>query len=265
MTMYGIIGKSKYSHRRTIALIEHEIKLIALDIDGTLLNSDGQISPYTEKIIATALQNDINIVLSTGRPLPFCSHIATQLNTTHYIITNNGAEIWKNKQEVIARHFMNPQTVEQLWTYGHGKDLLTWMVTPTELFRHSRRPEQFSDFEWLKFGYGHLNRQIRDRLYDKLAIHEDLEITSSASNNIEINQKGVNKVNALKRICEELDISLSNVMAIGDNSNDLQMIKNVGFGVAVDNATINLKEHAKFITASNDEDGVAKAIKKFVL
>lgn len=248
-----------------IRLATTEVKLIALDLDGTLLNSYGEVSAYTERVVHEALANDIHVVLSTGRPLQLCSHIANRLNATNYLITNNGAEIWKNKEHVIERHFMDASTIKTLWEFGYERDLLMWMVTPTKLFRQSTRPDCFKDFEWLKFGFGNLNDSIANNVYEKLSKYNDLEITSSSISNIEINRIGVNKIEALKRVCAELQISLKNVMAIGDNLNDFQMIKKVGLGIAVDNATTLIKENARFITRSNDEDGVAKAIEKYVL
>lgn len=252
-------------HRRNGLLVNNKVQLIALDIDGTLLNSDGHISLYTEQVIKEALQKDIHVVLSTGRPLQLCADIANKLNITDYIITNNGAEIWKDQQNVISRHLMDPKIVKQLWMFGSDNDLLTWMVTPEKLFRHSTRPASFYDFDWLKFGFGHLDEEIIKVLNYKLANYDDLEVTSSSINNIELNKKGVNKGKAIKTVCDNLNISLNNVMAIGDNLNDLQMIKDVGLGVAVSNATEELKQTAKFVTSSNDEDGVAKAIKRFAL
>lgn len=246
-------------------MTRQSIQLIALDLDGTLLNSNGLISQYTAQTIQQALKRGIHIVLSTGRPYPFVSHIANELNTTNYLITNNGAEIRRNETDVIERHYIDPLTIKRLWEYGYEQNLLTWMVSSTKLFRQSTRPDKFLNFNWLKFGYGNLNNSTAAILFDKLAKYENLEITSSSATNIEINKKGVNKIEALKRVCEELNVSLENVMAIGDNLNDLQMIKEVGYGVAVHNAIKTLKQHARYITASNDEDGVAKAIEKFAL
>lgn len=246
-------------------LSTNDIKLIALDIDGTLINSKGEISTYTKRVINEAQKKNTHIVLTTGRPFPFCTGIANQLDITSYIITNNGAEIWKDESEVIARHFMNPNRIEELWQIGNHYDLLTWMVSPTELFRHSTRPKCFLEFEWLKFGFGNLNEKMMTLLQHTLSRYDDLEVTSSSLTNIEINCKGVNKIVALKKVCHKLNIPLENVMAIGDNLNDLQMIKQVGYGIAVDNALVELKETARYVTTSNDEDGVAQAIEKYVL
>lgn len=246
-------------------MVKNPIKLIALDLDGTLLNNEGKVSSYSKQIIQHALGQNIQIVLSTGRPFPFCSHIANQLEATNFLITNNGAEIWKDGKHVVERHYMNPHTIAELWEVGHKKDLLMWMVSPNQLFRKSSRPERFTDYDWLKFGFGNLNKLLADSMYERLAEFDGLEITSSSVQNIEINKKGVNKIEALKRVCGELKISLEHVMAIGDNLNDLQMIKQVGLGVAVDNAVSEIKEFAQFITASNDSDGAAKAIERFVL
>src|SRR5699024_2296867 len=170
-----------------------------------------------------------------------------------------------NEEKVLERHYMKAETVEELWGYGDKHKLLTWMVTPEKLYRYSARPSCFFEYEWLKFGYGNLEQSMIDTLTEKLSFYNDIEITSSSSNNIEINRKGVNKVRAIEKICNELEITLDNVMAIGDNLNDLQMIKQVGLGVAVGNATSQLKEHAKYVTDSNDLNGVAHAINKFVI
>lgn len=246
-------------------MIKNKVELIALDIDGTLLNSDGQMTPYTEQVIKEALKNDIHVILSTGRPLQLCFDLANRLNITDYIITNNGAEIWKDRKDVISQDVMDPKIVKQLWMFGSDNDLLTWMVSPTKLFRDSSRPVDFFAFKWLKFGFGQLNGEIIEVLHDKLAKYDELEVTSSSSNNIELNKKGVNKGRAVKKVCKELNIPLDHVMAIGDNLNDLKMIKEVGLGVAVNNAVNEVKETAKYVTSSNDENGVAEAIERFAL
>ena len=92
-----------------------------------------------------------------------------------------------------------------------------------------------------------------------------MEITSSIPNNLEINARGVTKGRGLLVLAETLGLSRSQVMACGDSGNDLTMIQNAGLGVAMANATPEVLAAADFVTASNNEDGVAKAIERFVL
>jgi len=92
-----------------------------------------------------------------------------------------------------------------------------------------------------------------------------VELSKSWRDNLEVMDKGVSKGSAVKLLCERLGINSDEVMAIGDNENDLSMIKFAGVGVAMGNAEDMVKEQADFITSSNDEDGVALAIEKYVL
>lgn len=102
---------------------------------------------------------------------------------------------------------------------------------------------------------------------DKLALElgDEYEVAMSKPFFIEINDKGISKGVSLDSLCKKLGLTNENVMALGDGLNDLSMIEFAGMGVAVDNANPTLKEAANFISKSNDEDGFAYAIEKFVL
>lgn len=240
------------------------VKLIALDMDGTLLNDDGIVSSYTKNVIEKALRQNIKVVLSTGRPLEMCASYADELELTSYIITSNGAEIWKDGS-LFERHTMDSRQMEKLWNLGDENDFHMWMVAANELFVNRKRPENFYAYEWLKIGYGNLDETAKDFLLTQLNEEPNIEVTNSSLSNIEINRAGVNKARAIQSICERIGISMEEVMACGDSLNDLKMLEQVGIGVAVENAQQLIIESADYVTDTNNEDGVAKAIEKFAL
>lgn len=241
-----------------------KIKLIALDMDGTLLNDDGVVTPYTHDVIQKALQQDVQVVLSTGRPLLMCSSYAEELQLTSYIITSNGAEIWTVDHKLIERHPLDARKVQALWELGNEKELHMWLVAADQVFRNAKRPEDFTNHEWLKMGYGNLTEPLKKYLLDQLKNEKELEITNSSLSNLEVNKSGVNKANAIQSICKRLGISMEEVMAVGDSLNDLKMIEQAGIGVAVENAQQLIIESANYVTTTNNDNGVAKAIERYI-
>lgn len=241
------------------------IKLIALDMDGTLLKDDWSVSSYTKEIIKNALSQNIQVVLCTGRPLEMCADYAEDLQLKSYLITNNGAEIWTVDYKLIERHTFSTGKVESLWHLGNEQNLHMWAVATDEIFPRSTRPADFNQHDWLKIGYGHLNEEMKTYLLNELINDQTIEVTNSSPTNLEINQIGVNKVHAVERLCQLSNISMQEVMAIGDSINDLKMLQEVGLGVAVENAQQEILAIADKVTTSNNEDGVAKAIEKHAL
>lgn len=241
------------------------IRLIALDMDGTLLNDDGVITPYTKKVIQRALEKDIDIVLSTGRPLIMCTSFVEELSLTSYVITSNGAEIWTADGQLVERHTMDAAKIESLWKKGSGLNVHIWLIASEQIFVDQMVPAVFSDYEWLKIGFGRLTKEEKTTLLQSIKGDKELEISNSSPRNIEVNKVGIHKARAIQSICARLNIQMDEVMAIGDSLNDLKMIEQAGIGVAVENAQQKVIEAADFVTASNNDHGVAKAIEKFVL
>src|SRR5690625_89141 len=241
------------------------IKLIALDMDGTLLNDEGIVTGYTKDVIQEALAQDIHVVLTTGRPLPLCYPFAEELNLSSYIISSNGAEIWTVQKELLERHSMDALLMENLWDIGIKRNHHMWVVATDKLFLDQNKPDNFYDYEWLKIGYGQLNKLEKEELLFELEKKEDqIEVTNSSLTNLEVNKGGVNKAAALKSVCKRINISMNEVLAAGDSLNDLKMIEQVGVGVAMENAQELIKQSADYITETNNNDGVAKAIERFL-
>ena len=242
-----------------------DIKLIALDMDGTLLTSGNEITKPTREVIAKALEKDIYVVLSTGRFLDNCYPFAESLQLTSYLIPVNGGEIWTMDKELLERHLLDPKMMEKMWELANHLGMNTWIVSTEKVYYQGDRPDDFYAHEWLKFGCDSEDKHKLDKIVEELSYYDELELTNSLPTNIEVNPTGVNKANALKRVCKEIGITMDQVMAAGDSLNDIKMIQEAGVGVAMGNAQEAIKKVADYVTDSNNNDGVAKAIERFAL
>ncbi|KHE66925.1 Cof-type HAD-IIB family hydrolase [Halobacillus sp. BBL2006] len=243
--------------------MENNIKLIALDLDGTLVNSQETVSDRNIKAIHEAKEQGIQVVLSTGRSLSRCRHIAESLGESSYLVTINGGEIYNGEFELIERNKLKKEHVRRLWELKKEHGLYFWSSTVQGLF-NSQNPfeEEVEEYDWLKFGYDIEDDHVRKIILDELNKYDSFEITNSSPTNIEINPSGVNKAAALAKVCDWLDLTMDEVMAVGDSMNDIAMIHKAGYGVAMGNAQDKVKEEANWVTLTNDEDGVAHAIEK---
>ncbi|MFA1821708.1 Cof-type HAD-IIB family hydrolase [Virgibacillus oceani] len=244
--------------------MKDSIKLVALDMDGTLLNSDQEVSDYTKEVIKKAMEKDVHVVLSTGRWLKSCYPYAEELNLTSYLVTVNGGEIWTMDQELIDRHLLAAEKVERMWHIGKEVGVHMWMMATNEAFRNTP-PDDFHHYDWLKFGCHSLEQEKLDKMIEELSYIEGLELTNSMPTNVEANPAGVSKASALKKVCKQIGITLDEVMACGDSLNDIKMIQEAGIGVAMGNAQEAILKAADVVTETNDRDGVALAIEKYVL
>lgn len=244
--------------------LEKQIKLIALDMDGTLLTSDEKVTERTCKAIKQAMEKDVHVVISTGRWLGSCYPYAESLGLQSYLVTSNGGEIWTMNKELIERHTIDPNLIEKMWDLGRDYDMGCWM-NATDAVWQGERPNDFHEHEWLKIGFdSHIPSNL-EKLMQELSYFDQLELTNSQPNNVEVNPKGVHKGSALHKVCEKLGITMDEVMAAGDSLNDMKMIQQAGLGIAMGNAQEAIKKAADFETDTNNHDGVAKAIERFVL
>lgn len=240
------------------------IKLVALDMDGTLLTKNHEVSVANQEMIAKAQAQGITVMLCTGRWIGFCESYAEELRLNTYFITVNGGEIWTAKKELIERHELGPKTIESMWHLGNKIGVNMWMTSTTNNYTNSNRPEDFTAYKWLKIGYSTEDHEKLATIKEELKTYEGLELTNSLPTNIEVNPLGVNKASALVRVCKELGITMDEVMAVGDSMNDIKMIEQAGIGVAMGNAQEKVKAAADVITDANYEDGVATAIERIL-
>lgn len=151
-----------------------------------------------------------------------------------------------------------------MWDLRNKHNTNFWASTVNKVWR-GEFPENITDHEWLKFGFDIEDDDIRNEVLEELRKNKELEITNSSPTNIEVNALGINKAAALAKVTEKLGFTMENVMAMGDSLNDIAMIKEAGLGVAMGNAQDIVKETADYITDTNIEDGIAKAIRHWVL
>nr|WP_147532763.1 Cof-type HAD-IIB family hydrolase [Bacillus marasmi] len=244
---------------------QKEIKLIALDMDGTLLNENGEVSAANRETIKAAQAKGVHVICSTGRSIITSRDYIKDLNLSSYHIAVNGSEIWDENGELILRKMIDWEHIS--WMYNLAKEYRVhyWAAATDRVWRREM-PDDIENHTWLKFGYEIPDDNIRGQIIKQLQNKGDLfEISNSSPINLEINTKGVNKAFGVEVVCRQLGISMGEVLAIGDSLNDLSMIKACGIGVAMGNAQDAVKKEADWITETNREDGVAVAIRRWVL
>ncbi|MGK3719067.1 Cof-type HAD-IIB family hydrolase [Priestia megaterium] len=241
-----------------------EFKLIALDMDGTLLNNQQEISKENREAIAKAQEQGVHVVLSTGRSLLTCREYAQSLQLSSYLITVNGSEIWDESGQLVERKLIDASSIEKMWNLTQEHKLNFWAVTTDKVWR-DEFPEDIASQEWLKFGYDIPDDALREEVLKQIAGISDFEISNSSLTNLEINALGINKAKGIMTVCERLGISMDEVIAMGDSLNDMAMIEAAGCGIAMGNAQEAVKEAADWVTNTNVNNGVAKAISHWVL
>jgi Cof subfamily protein (haloacid dehalogenase superfamily) len=278
-------------------VITIKYKLICIDMDGTLLNSEHKISENTKDAIRKAHNIGVHIVVSTGRLFADAESFSELIGVKSPIIASNGAVIRGiEKNDIIYKSVINEEVCLKLMNIFKNYDVKPCLYTPEHVYSRSLRLMLFYGFLKLKrimskdtqFQYIHSWSRLKkiiqlekcnivkceilsknkDRIKEirkVLESMEEIEIVSSSKYNIEITNKGVSKGKGIEILSSCFKISKNEIIAIGDSENDLSMIEYAGCGIAMGNAIDSVKKRASYITDSNDNDGVAKAIKKFVL
>ncbi|WP_257234033.1 Cof-type HAD-IIB family hydrolase [Heyndrickxia oleronia] len=244
--------------------IHPDIRLIALDMDGTLLTNQQEVSKENKEAISRAKEMGIHIVLTTGRNFTTAHPYAEELKLDSYMVTVNGGEIWDPSCELIERNFLQIDDVQRMWELAKQYKTYFWAITPEHIYRKGFPDElDISEHKWLKFGFDVEDDVIRHTLLEELT-NRKLQVTNSSPTNLEVNPYGVSKARGLEKVCSRIGITMENVMAMGDSLNDSSMITKAGVGVAMGNAQEKVKEMANWVTATNEDHGVAKAIQHWV-
>lgn len=240
-------------------------KLLALDMDGTLLNEEKEISAENRKWIAEASKAGITVILSTGRSFADAISYAEMLDLQTPMITVNGSEVWKAPHELLFRHFLPAETVRRLHDLALRYNTWYWGYTADRLYNKNYWDTNADSSQWLKFGYNADDPAVIEAIVRELQSWGGLEITNSALDNIEVNPHGISKASGIHAVCDLLGLHVDQAVAVGDSINDLAAIEIVGLGVAMGNAQDIVKQAADIVVASNEEDGVAQLIRDYVL
>lgn len=266
-------------------------KLIAIDIDGTLLNDRREITAEVREAIIAAKKRGVKIVLCSGRAVGGVTLFLQELKLDgddDYIIALNGARILKAAtQEVIDKRTLGLCDLKDLYALGRELNTYTIFFDDTSIYslhkyihKYTVQAAFLSQVQLYYCGIEEVTDDCDisqiifvdhpERLKPVFAslpenIKNKYSIVRSTPYYIEFLHPEATKGNAVKILAEKLGIRREEVMCIGDGGNDLSMIQYAGCGVAMGNATDELKRHADYITLSNNEAGVAHAIRKFVL
>lgn len=266
------------------------IKFIALDTDGTLLNSSGQILPSTKEAIKDALDQGIKVALCSGRPIAGLQHFMKEVGIVgpnQYAITLNGAITRTADGKVMTEDLVSNRLYRKMYDYGKKNHLLFNVVSPdskiitgdhdvdlmvyTQAYENSatlyiREPDELpADFAVAKGCFvGRVD--LMDHWEDKIRAEfgQDLYVVRADPHFIELLHPNVNKGNGIKELTEKLGIKPAEIMAIGDERNDISMFNFAGTAVCMGNGSEETKKHADYVTSSNDKDGVSRAFEKFL-
>lgn len=273
-----------------------DIKIIALDLDGTLYRDDKTISDGNLQALKEAADRGIFVVPTTGRVFKRLSKELYRIPALRFIIMTNGASIIDLQSgEYIYYDLMPMKKVHQLLEEFEQFDLMPeasvdgrviveqQFASPERLLEYgmpegyleavlesnvpvSSLKEYFkTDHRVEKINVMFRSLDERQRAKDYFDRDPELKVTSSMKHNLEINIATANKGRGLEVLAGKLGLTKDNVMACGDGLNDVDMIRYAGLGVAMANAIPEVKEVANYITLTNEEDGVAAAIRKFCL
>ncbi|WP_346779333.1 Cof-type HAD-IIB family hydrolase [Paenibacillus brevis] len=239
-------------------------KLLALDMDGTVLNRDHEISRENCEWIHRAIDSGIVVMFATGREVQSIEQYVKQLGLESPLVSVNGSEVWTSPGSLLVRHILTDEWVEELHRIARNTDCRYWAYTVNQVFTTRDWPDRIdrpSGDPWLKFGIHCDDLNLLPELRGRLEAMGHFEVTNSSPRNLEINPSGINKASGLREVCRLLDIRMEEVAACGDSLNDLEMIRSAGLGIAMGNAQEAVKQAADAVTGTNDEDGVAQAIR----
>lgn len=288
-------------------------KLVAIDLDGTLLNSFGEVTENTKNVLLEAKEKGIEIVLASGRPISSTKSLAVEIGLNNYIISGNGAVVYDIKnEEVVYDKFLTKEQVFDVIDVCEANSIFYNIYTEDEvitkslnynvLFYHKENIkkieekrthinvvsnvkeyiEQSGNTKFLKITVCDESKMIFNGIIRKLKELGGLDIlnvehmskkrfklgteeVSIEYHYTEITNENVNKWTAIEYLLNKLNIDKNEVVAIGDNINDREMIENSGLGIVMGNSNPVMKEIGNVVVADNNSEGVFEAFNKYIL
>lgn len=268
------------------------VKLIMTDLDGTLFKDDHEsISQRNVNALKMAQENGIKICIATGRTKSLIFDAVARVPFADYIITSNGAVTYSATGEIITSQLLSAEKSKKIFEIINTHNLTSEIYFEGECFLDSYSAKLYN--------YGNISAHYLKVLKDKANVVPDLSehigergvekinimrivgnelqkvkdsihsiggiyITSSIPENLEMNNINSNKGYALSALCKIMGISENEVMAFGDSGNDCEMLRTAGYSFATANAWEEAKKAAKSVTLSNEDDGVAVEIEKYL-
>lgn len=266
------------------------IKLVAIDVDDTLLNSQGELLQSTIEVVKKAVARDIKVVLCSGRPLAGVKHFLNELGIVQdnqYVVTFNGAVIETVTGKTLQKSGIDQAIYEKIDQYSkeHGvaynvvdensaiitSNLNVNRITVVQAWENSagvliRNPNELpEDDQIIKAVFADEKDELDKIEADVVkAFGKENYVVRADDNFLEIMHPGVNKGIALEILTKKLGFETNEVMAIGDERNDIPMFQVAGTSVVMANGSSEAKKQADFETASNNQNGIALAFEQFV-
>lgn len=271
------------------------VKMIALDLDGTTLTDHKTVSKRNVRALESASDKGVHVVIATGRGFSSVPDDVRNIKGIEYIVCANGADIRLAKDGTsVYRSLLGEKEAADIISYlqekGRGAeifvdgkayiqrreydDIISGKITyrSRDYILKSRNPvddifsfalENINKIENISIFFEDLTQ--KPIIWDELKVFKNVTVTSSFPHNIEIGGSNTSKATALSNLAAKLGIREQEMMCCGDSLNDMAMLKAAGIAVAMGNAEPELKKIADFVTDTNENDGVAKAVEKFVL
>ena len=265
-------------------------KLLALDMDGTVLNSQKKISPRTAAAIKKLSESGVYVVTSTGRNLAELNDYREEFKSMNYGIVISGGLIYDFfKDKPVKVHAVDEKIILQLIDFGletkamihlhtvhrsvaREEDIQNMSAFDMGIYQDmfNRICERYDDAkkyvrehpgEVIKVNLYHRDKKSRDKNFARIK-PLNLSISYAEAFNLEMSPANITKASGLRELCDFLKIDISEAVAIGDADNDKEILQAAGFSVAMGNASDEIKKLADFVTLDNDNDGVAAAIEK---
>ena len=270
-------------------------RMIGMDLDGTLLTTQKELTAYTKDVLRRAIDQGIVVMPATGRPIAGVPKELLEIPGIMYAVTANGGRIVDVRtRETIYECLVPPETAERLMDvfehydtlreiyydgigyaqedglmridrYLDSQPMIRYMLSTRRTVSDIRKKMKEENRGADKVQGLFVSVEDRDAAREELKAIPGIEATGALEKNIEVNAQGVNKGSVMVRLGERMGICREEIMAFGDGLNDLRMIREVGTGVAMGNARDEVKAAADYIALSNDEEGVARFIEEYVL
>lgn len=264
-------------------------KLIVSDLDGTLLNDDSALSKYSKTVIHKASEQGIDFMLATGRHFGGARLIAKELNLNTPILACNGAIIKEAKGKLLYGKPLRTETLLAIFGLLENKNLYFHCYGEENFYTKKIRRNLFPFYDTIQnlpeeerfpmvemepmdlIGKDAIYKVLarcegedaRKELYNSLIEIDGVSVTVSMNDTFDICGEQVSKEAAVARYASKKGIDPSEIICFGDNYNDIGMIQYASLGIAVKNGVDEIKEAADYVTVSNNENGVAKAIERF--
>ena len=264
--------------------MSNQIALVISDIDGTLITSNHELLDATRRTALRLYERGIELSLASSRPPRAIQSLAEALQLRWGFAAFNGALVVNTKGDVIARSVIAPAIIARVKTIADRFALGTWIYDETDWWAERRDP--FVDREEHTSGFGPKLDGYADRLTreaNKLTVVGNPELVAQAEQQVladlgrdvsaskskprflDITAFGIHKGTVVVRLAGILNIPTEQVAVIGDGPNDIEMFKQAGISIAMGQAVDEVRHAATYVTASNDDEGWARGIEKFVL